>query len=154
MATQKKETFKITFSTKDFEKFAERYPNFRWNYRNFREFANSFIAELKDKAKGYGYTVSAKRTTGAKKIYLLFEEKHWDSGDYTDVIGAFESKEDALRALLNYRNDYVQEHEEDWNDAKNNPYNWTIVDEPEHFQMLDEGMGGNYELMVVEQELV
>ena len=89
-----------------------------------------------------------------KNIYLLFEEKNWDCEEYVDVIGAFENKEDAVRALLNYRNDFVQDHEEEWDDAKENPYNWTIQDDPEHFQMLDEGMGYNYELMIKEQELV
>lgn len=89
-----------------------------------------------------------------KNIYLLFEEKNWDCEEYVDVIGAFENKEDALKALLNYRNDFVQEHEEDWDNAKENPDYWTIQDDPEHFQLLDEGMGENYELMVVEKELL
>lgn len=89
-----------------------------------------------------------------KNIYLLFEEKNWKSEEYVDVIGAFENKEDALKALLEYRNDFVQNHEDDWDDAEENPDNWEIHDEPEYFQMFDEGMGYNYELMVKEQELV
>lgn len=153
MATQKKETFEVTFLTKDFEKFAKKYPNFLNNYSTFQQWAKSCVEDVKSFA-GQFCKVNIKRTTGAKKIYLLFEEKNWNCEEYTDVICAFENKEDALKALLNYRNDFVQEHEEEWEEAQKNPDYWTIQDSPEHFQLLDEGLGENYELMVVEQELV
>lgn len=151
---ERKENFVVTFSTNDFEKLKAKYPNFVYNYSNFHQWAKSFIDDIKATAGNF-CKVSAKRTTGSKKtIYLLFEEKNWNCEEYTDVICAFENKEDALRALLNYRNDFVQEHEEEWKEAKENPDYWTIQDTPEHFQLLDEGMGENYELMIKEQELV
>lgn len=88
-----------------------------------------------------------------EKVYLLFEEKNWDCEEYCDVIRVFRNKEDAIKALKEYRDAFIEEHKDEWEDAKKNPYYWTIQDRPEYFQLLDESMGENYELVVSEREI-
>lgn len=154
MATQKKETFEVTFTTKDFKKLKQNYPNYLYNYSTFQQWAKSFVDDVKSIA-GQFCKVNIKRTTGAKKIYLLIEEMNWGNvEEYKEVIKVYENKENAISDLQMYRGAFIMGHEEEWADAKKNPYMWEIHDEPEHFQMLDEGMGNNYELIIQEQFLV
>ena len=148
---KKEENFVVRFTTNDFNKLKEKYPNFAYNYSTFQQWAKSFIDDITATAGSF-CKVNAKRI-GKEKIYLLYEEKNWDCEEYTDVIKAFRNKEDAIATLKKYRGYFLDEHKDEWEDAKTNTYNWTIQDTPEHFQLLDEGMGENYELMVVEQIL-
>lgn len=152
---KKEEKIVVTFTTNDFNRLKREYPNFFNNYSTFRQWAKSFIDDIKATA-GTFCKVSSKRMTNApEKIYLLVEEMNWNNvEEYKEVIKAYRDKKEAISDLQMYRGTFIMGHEEDWNDAKEKPDMWTIQDTPEHFQMLDEGMGYNYELMVKEEYLV
>lgn len=90
----------------------------------------------------------------SKKVYVLFTENSWRGiEEYSDVIDVFENESDAIKALEEEKNEFIEDNKEDFGeDVSKNPY-YDVTDRPTHFQCLDEGMGYNYELWVLEKDL-
>lgn len=91
----------------------------------------------------------------AKNVYILFIESDWFNQEpYSDVIDVFESEQDAIDALKEYKEDFAEKHKEKYNETITDNENYEVTDEPKHFGCLDEGMGHNYELWVFEKTII
>ena len=87
-----------------------------------------------------------------KKVYIVAVESFWDnSEEYYDVLDVFKHRNDAIKALKEYKDDFIKNHSEDI--AEVDVENRNITDTDTHYQFLDEGMGWNYELFIIEKEL-
>ena len=91
------------------------------------------------------------------KVFVVYEEKNWDSEEYADVVNVYSDKEKAVAELKELKDQFLQENEElikELTTEKVYKGMLDMTDKDTYFQCLDNGMGHNYELWVIEKELI
>lgn len=89
-----------------------------------------------------------------KKVYALLIEKNWHKEEeYSDVLDIYTNKKDAIDALRETSLDFAQEVQDDFDEDIFTHENYSVINDDTHFQCIDEGMGYNFELFVIEKIL-
>lgn len=125
-------------------------------FKHAREYKDMPIQFLDEGTKELVYNkIINKENTMTKNVYILFVESNWFNQEpYSDVISVFENEQDAIDALKEYKEDFANKHKERYDETITNNEHYEVTDEPKHFACLDEGMGDNYELWVLEKPLI
>ena len=87
-----------------------------------------------------------------KELFVLTEERNWAGNEeYFDVLGVYDTKEQAEMVLAEIKGNFLREEKDVIDRIPQSQRD--ITDNPKHYQFLDEGMGYYYELSICKRTL-